>query len=60
MNGTLFERNYLRDGDKKIIGPIEYDLDKGILSKAIIKSFLVIAIVGGAACFLIAILGRYL
>ena len=59
-NGSCFERSYIPDEHKRIIGPIYSDTDKPLLTLSAINVALWVAIVFGVGSFGIAILKGWL
>ena len=56
-NGSYFERSYIPDEHKKIVGPIEHEIDDPIMQGAVIKIAFWIAVIAGGIAFLFAITG---
>ena len=58
-NGTSFTRPYMPDEYKTLNGPIEFLYDKPVMNKRplLVATFLT-AVIGGAGCFLWAIISR--
>jgi hypothetical protein len=59
-NGSYFERSYIPDEHKRIVGPIEIDTDKSFMTLSAINIALWVAIVFGVSSFGIAILKGWL
>jgi hypothetical protein len=56
MNGTSFQRPYVPDECKKIVGPLEDNIDDGLMTKAILQAAMAVSVLGGAACFAYAVI----
>ena len=56
-NGSCFERSYIPDEHKRIIGPIYSDTDKPLLTLSAINIALWFAVIVGGIAFLFAITG---
>ena len=58
-NGTAFDRPYMPDEYKTINGPIEFEYDEPRANhKPFLVTTLLAAIIGGAGCFIWAIISR--
>jgi hypothetical protein len=57
-NGTSFERPYIPDQHKRIVGPIEYDLDESTLLDAIKKSAAIMVFLATVVCVVMIIIGK--
>ena len=57
MLGTSFDKPYVPDEHKKIIGPIEYEINDSIMRGAILKVAFWIAVLAGGIAFIFAITG---
>jgi hypothetical protein len=57
-SGTSFDRPYVPDEAKQIIGPIEDNIDESSMNKAILGAAMFVSVVGGIVCFIGAILVR--
>jgi hypothetical protein len=57
-NGTVFNRPPLPDEYKQRTGPLEDNIDEGLMTKAILQAAMAVSVLGGVACFAYAVILR--